>query len=481
MTAKPTLYGAPDDTLYTPEESLFNRRVDVDPVPDFIYNYRTGVNDDLGTYTAPDYRIGKVGPNDEKCAAVHFDGTSYYTDNAKSGVFGTIADGAMTICMWIKAHYDTTFKNYITNGVGGAGTLLFGTTSLGQLRYISDGAGKTSTINSLNDGAWHFVAITFSGTGGTVTFYIDGASEAVAATAYNLVDTGALRLGQSTNGAASVKGDLSDLRIYNRVLSASELTSIQNFTHDGSIAQDNKLITWADATNISKLTEAAGLVSQMDDSGPNGLDWVRGGVGLEPLAFASDINDRNALDYTGDVDYMKLSTVLTSGTYLLHQYLDIKSTDSEFDSILAHTGTGTDYQIEGGDVAGLVFDGKINGAGPPLTATGGPYSGKTMVTCIFDFDNLTKSIYINGTFRGSNSYNSALELNTELRINMNRGIFASPDAAHAHTALTYGIHLREFMEGCTAWDVEITTDLSVGNPRLPVDHKYKKAPPKRIA
>ena len=72
------------------------------------------------------------------------------------------------------------------------------------------------------------------GTGsGTGTVYLDGvaAGASVDLLDYNISDPTLLRIGASTIGSAGYfTGSLDDFRIYNRVLSAAEITSLYTST-----------------------------------------------------------------------------------------------------------------------------------------------------------------------------------------------------------------------------------------------------------
>ncbi|WP_137757817.1 LamG-like jellyroll fold domain-containing protein [Pontibacter sp. SGAir0037] len=104
----------------------------------------------------------------------------------------------------------------------------------GQL-YFGVYAGSHQTINtttSYNDGKWHNVVVTLSGAG--MKMYVDGvqqASNAAVTTSENF--SGYLRIGYDNIGgwpAAPTsnyfKGSLDDIHVYNRELSASEVSSV---------------------------------------------------------------------------------------------------------------------------------------------------------------------------------------------------------------------------------------------------------------
>jgi hypothetical protein len=99
--------------------------------------------------------------------------------------------------------------------------------------FVGDTGGVYST-NPINDGTWHNVAMTRDSTTGVVQLYIDGVlngsstlDTGLKAAQFYLI--GALTDRNSTGnitGANYFNGQLDDVRIYNRVLSAAEISQI---------------------------------------------------------------------------------------------------------------------------------------------------------------------------------------------------------------------------------------------------------------
>jgi Concanavalin A-like lectin/glucanases superfamily len=88
-----------------------------------------------------------------------------------------------------------------------------------------------TSLSTLNDGVWHHAVGTNNGT--TSTLYIDGASQGTTSGgAYNLYSTSYWRIGSYKlnfwpNGVDGYfNGSIDDVRVYNRVLSASEVSKI---------------------------------------------------------------------------------------------------------------------------------------------------------------------------------------------------------------------------------------------------------------
>jgi hypothetical protein len=99
-----------------------------------------------------------------------------------------------------------------------------------QTNYVYDGGGCTLSTPGLNDGAWHHVAYVVDASGAKL--YVDGtlrSSRAWTGTPGPTTTTDALRIGRypgAFGGAEVFAGSVRDVRVYNRALSAAEVTAL---------------------------------------------------------------------------------------------------------------------------------------------------------------------------------------------------------------------------------------------------------------
>ena len=174
---------------------------------------------------------GKIGQ------AMKFDGVGSYIDLGSSATLNQ--QGALTLSGWFKLNGDyTTAQALIVSSISGFTTnyaLTFGFTD-NKLELWHTGAGPDVTSNrSITDNLWHFFVVTRSGSSGNwkVNIYIDGVLDKAGTTANNPNDTvsAAVAIGRFGGYSPSYRfnGSMDDMRVYNRALSATEITALYQY------------------------------------------------------------------------------------------------------------------------------------------------------------------------------------------------------------------------------------------------------------
>jgi hypothetical protein len=165
--------------------------------------------------------------------ALHLDGTDDYVK--VSGYKGVTGSASRTCCAWIKT--SGSAGNSVIMNWGAAATgqqWLFGLFSDGRLALYSHGP-FISTVRTVYDDQWHHVAVVFDqGTPGLneIQLYIDGIVQATTVSGSALLNTGLgddVTLGAFNNAgtmAAFFNGTMDDIRIYNRVLTETEIQAL---------------------------------------------------------------------------------------------------------------------------------------------------------------------------------------------------------------------------------------------------------------
>ena len=162
--------------------------------------------------------------------AMKLDGTSGYA-RLPAGILGNVGD--FTVAVWVNLVASTAWARIFDFG-SGTGSYMFLTprSSAGGLRFAitTSGAGGEQRINAtspLATGAWKHVAVTVAGSTGVL--YVDGAPLATGSITLRpsaLGGTGSF-IGRSQYSADPfLNGQVDDLRIYSRALSAAEVQAM---------------------------------------------------------------------------------------------------------------------------------------------------------------------------------------------------------------------------------------------------------------
>jgi glucose/arabinose dehydrogenase len=169
-------------------------------------------------------------------SAVNFDGTNDYLGTSFD--LNSILGGTSSLTFWIKTTQvgnNTMWQAPGISGVESAGNSndvfwgwIDGTGRIGL--QAGDTAGAKST-NPINNNAWHNIALTRDASNGQVKVYVDGSLNSTATSGTGVKTTPFASLGriEDTGGTpAFFKGQLDEVRAYNRVLTASEIAAINS-------------------------------------------------------------------------------------------------------------------------------------------------------------------------------------------------------------------------------------------------------------
>jgi len=181
------------------------------------------------------FETSQVQPGKLGKGLARFDGLNDYiiVENSDS-----LEPDQITVETWVKKTGSTSFEYLISKGASydSFSSYAFYTDGNGGLSfYIGDGISTTKSPNhdsSLWDGSWHHIAGSYDGS--TVRLYVDGeeiqsGTESSLFLGYNLSTQNDLYIG-NYNGSVShpFNGDLDEVLIWNRALSASEI--LQHYT-----------------------------------------------------------------------------------------------------------------------------------------------------------------------------------------------------------------------------------------------------------
>lgn len=195
------------------------------------YGFENNTNDSSGaarngTPTAITYTAGRLGS-----AASFDDATSKVEVASLAGVLPA-GNSPRTVAFWVNPANTASNGNIVSWGTNAPGQRFSPLMQAGgRLDMIGAFADVASTQN-LAASTWTHVVVTYTGT--NVQFYVNGASVAAAgggAVALNTISN-TLRIGVNALGTDNeyFGGLIDEVRIYNRVLSAADVTELFNST-----------------------------------------------------------------------------------------------------------------------------------------------------------------------------------------------------------------------------------------------------------
>ncbi len=204
--------------------------------------------------------------------ALNFDGSTTY--GSVSDQEGLDATTGLTLSAWIKPQAQGA-QDIISRATIGAvdGYSLYlnptnATTNPGKIIFHLNEATSGNTYRVISDtsypfsgNTWIHVAATYDGT--AMRMYVNGVEEESSlgpgSIAANLIDVG---IGAQANGSRKFRGQMDDVRIYRRALSAAEITEI------ASVPQANLHITKTDGVSSVTIGQQTTYTIVASNSGP---------------------------------------------------------------------------------------------------------------------------------------------------------------------------------------------------------------------
>ena len=156
---------------------------------------------------------GKIG------GALSFDGVD---DRVEKTAFSGLPSGAITVSAWVKLDAHKNWNNIVNHEWTGTGGWSLFTDASGVATFgVSTPAQNIATKSGLTAGTWHHLTGVYDGS--NVRIYVDDQEGTPRAISGAVLDNvGNVGIGGATDGS------LDDVRIYNRALSAQEVTDLYN-------------------------------------------------------------------------------------------------------------------------------------------------------------------------------------------------------------------------------------------------------------
>jgi len=217
-----------------------------------VIAYDRSGNANNGTITnGPKQTIGKIGQ------ALSFDGNGDYVSVANESNFDFVITSSFSISAWfyrksngteddifVKVDPNTSFQGYSLALLPSGGPDVDHCTNCVAFQ-IRDGAGNNlnvqSPVSSFSTNTWVHAVVTYNGNlhPSGVKMYLNGVSQTITtqqdALAGTVTNNNAPLIGiDATNGGTdTMDGYIDEVRIYNRALSAQEVTRLYNMGHTG--------------------------------------------------------------------------------------------------------------------------------------------------------------------------------------------------------------------------------------------------------
>jgi hypothetical protein len=386
--------GLPSPTAYYPLNG---------DVLDYSGNGFNGINNGV-TFASPGYTNG--------IEAAQFNGSSAFVQIPRSiGVTGS----GFTISMWVK----TTATGGTPDWYSGPGLVDgdlpgsqndFGTALVGAKFAVGIGNPDTTlpSKTSINDGNWHHVAATWNMSTGALAVYVNGVLDVTGSGPTGpRTSPSSLCIGRTPQDPQYFPGSLADVRLYNSVLTASQISTLASLQPIApsvvtpSVSPTNVVYAGSELT-LSIL--AAGPPP------PNVYQWITNGVPLSGATNATLVLSNVVASQSGSYAVMVGNFVGTNTSPAVTVTVQPASAPI---FILQPTPTASQAYVNGQ----AVFTASVNGA-PPIAVqwlfNGAILPGQTAATLILpDVQTNEAGTYV---LTASNAFGTNVSLDATLTV-----------------------------------------------------------------
>ena len=191
-----------------------------------------------------------------------FNGTSFIRiANSESLSLGT---KDVSVSAWIKTSSRPSayiYSDDSDNHRPGFELTLTGSVAYYEMSSSAQGWSYGDGAKNIANNAWHHVIVTFK-RGGLVSLYVDGVLDVseelnpLITSVSNSVDS---RIGMSPDGYHGFVGNIDDLRIYSRALSAAEVAQLYGQEVDPAASVSEVLARWDFSGGLGPTSTAAGI------------------------------------------------------------------------------------------------------------------------------------------------------------------------------------------------------------------------------
>ncbi|MDD5547771.1 MAG: LamG domain-containing protein [Candidatus Pacebacteria bacterium] len=283
-----------------------------------------------GTLVNSPTRVDSSGCKAGKC--ISFDGSDDYVDIGLEGNLNPRTNSFSQV-VWFKTNIagQATNASFINQINGGNSRAVTGMFSGGTLRaYVRDenaNSFQPTISGNYADNNWHLFALVRDASAGRLRCYIDGNTDVCNTDISTLGD---VNINQTTlgrwPGSGAFSGNLDDVRIYNRALSAEEISRIYtsviytrsfyiedvsrdssqniestyNVNNDDPSTQKVSVATTWTLNGVSNSVDANGYLTRWVNTTVTQTDWSGGSGAAGPITnFSDTFFGSNIIDYAG--------------------------------------------------------------------------------------------------------------------------------------------------------------------------------------
>lgn len=170
---------------------------------------------------------GKIGN------ALSFDGSDDVIVTPSSSIYD-MSNSNLSIALWVNssATFGTERMLFEHSIWSAADTYQLTATNDTTLRFAAVGLGTFDYSIDFTDGNWHFIVAVFDTVNNIKSLYYDGVLSNAASETGNIGSgNNPIYIGARGDGSKQFPGDIDDVRLYNRVLTSSEVEALYNQGH----------------------------------------------------------------------------------------------------------------------------------------------------------------------------------------------------------------------------------------------------------
>ncbi|MCC6323727.1 LamG domain-containing protein, partial [Candidatus Nomurabacteria bacterium] len=386
--------------------------------------------------------------------ATTFDGTNDYIDNGSSSTFN-FGSSAFTVTGWFKTSTVTvesgSYRTLVSFGGYDTSGWKISLRDDGVMETWWNGSAQTTGSGSKADGSWH--SFTYTRSGNTFQLYVDGVVNGSSSTFAGSLGFTKVLIGAGGYSAATqanegrFNGQISDVRVYNRALSSTEVTQLyKNYRP--------KVVLAGAPTPVGRwMFDSASGLKDISNHGNNGSS--SGGITIGGISNQNSVANK-ATFFDGTDDYVTVPDKdyfdgTNKMTWSFWYYQDTAS--APYGQIMgkgaAAMGGGSSWYIyrNAGTIRyGLVTSGTFSGyVEIPLTV--GQWAHIAIV-----YDGTNTTAYKNGAVVGSAGATGIIQATTNI-INFGNNIWGTAgntgsinDARIYNKALTAGEIYRVYQD-----------------------------------